>query len=204
MTAQLGTKSSREILAEALAHRHSVFLSGDNLGVTFQTYLIKVSETYDHLVIENRIKPRYISRFAQSQRFGLQVGMVRFTTDKVRSDGEHIVYHLKEDSVIEETRQAERFAFTADERVVAEILNPFDGETRLSKSVMDMSATGLSLRTTFDSKLFRPGTQLPTIRVLIDGEPYMQGAGTVVYTRKLMDLGGQLRTQVGVKFEDKK
>ena len=67
--------------------------------------------------------------------------MVRFQSDRIASDGEHIVFPLKDDAVIEETRQSERFSFTADERVVSEILNPFDGETRLSKSVMDMSAT---------------------------------------------------------------
>jgi hypothetical protein len=190
---------SREILTDSHQAKTSVFFSGDGLGITFQTFILAVAE--HHLVLENRIKPKFIRQVVQSKRFSIQARMVRFQSDTIGSDGEHIVFPLKEDAVIEETRQAERFSFAADERVITEILNPFDGETRLSKSVMDMSATGLSLRTTVDSELFKQGTFLPSIRVLIDGEPYVQGPGRVVYSRKLMDLGGQLRTQVGIKFE---
>lgn len=191
--------TSREILTESLAAKTSVFFSGDGLDITFQTHILAVDE--HHLIVENRIKPRFIRQVMGSSRFSLQVRMVRFQADRIGSDGEHLVFPLKEDTVIEETRQAERYSFAADERVVSEILNPFDGETRLSKTVMDMSATGLSLRTTFDSKLFKPDTLLPSIRVLIDGEQYVQGPGRVVYSRKLIDLAGQQRTQVGIKFE---
>lgn len=179
--------------------KQSVFLSGNKLAITFQTYITAVTD--DHVVIENRVKPRFIRQFCLSSQFGLQAHMVRYQSDEIRSDGENIIFPLKENSLIEETRQAERFSFTADERVITEILNPFDNETRLSKSVMDMSATGLSLRTTFDSKLFSPNTLLPNIKVLIDGELYIQSAGRVVYSRKLLDLKGALRTQVGIKFE---
>lgn len=190
---------SREILALSHAQKTPVLFSGLGLGITFQTYILKVAA--DHVLLENRVKPRFVGEVMRSKTFGMQARMVRFQSDKVWSDGEHIVFPLKEDSVIEETRQAERYSFTADERVVSEILNPFDNDTRLTKSVMDMSATGLSLRTTFESQLFKQGTFLPSIRVLIDGNVYTQAAGRVVYTRKLMDLSGQLRTQVGIKFE---
>ena len=189
-----------EILSEVLAQKAPVLFSGDGLNITFQTHILAVAK--DHVVLENRVKPRFINQVSKSKQFGLQARMVRFGSNSISSDGEHIIFPLKENSIIEETRQAERFSFTADERVISEILNPFDGETRLSKSVMDMSATGLSLRTTFESNLFKQGTFLPSIRVLIDGEPYVQGPGRVVYNRKLIDLTGQMRLQVGVKFEN--
>lgn len=192
-------QKSREILDAALARKQTVLVSSSGLDITFQSFVLAVES--DHLLLQNRIPPKYIRAFAAGDRFGLQAGMVRFQSDAIRSDGEHIVFPLKEDSVIEETRQAERFAFNADERVVAEILNPFDEETCISKSVMDMSATGLSLRTILESKLFKPDTQLPSIRVLIGGELYMQATGRIVYRRKLMDLSGQMRLQVGIKFD---
>ena len=191
---------NQKVLSDAHHERQSVFISGDGLPITFQTFILDVRD--DHVKLSNRIKPRFISAFVASRAFSLQAGMVRFQSDRISSDGEHIIFPLKADAVIEETRQAERFSFAADERVIAEILNPFDGETRLSKAVMDMSATGLSLRTTFESKLFQPETYLPQIRVLIGGEIYKQGPGRVVYRRKLMDLGGLMRNQVGVKFEN--
>lgn len=192
--------SAFEILSEVLAQKAPVLFSGDGLNVTFQTHVLAVAK--DHVVLENRVKPRFIKQLTNSKTFGLQARMVRFVSGGISSDGEHVIFPLKENSIIEETRQAERFSFTADERVISEILNPFDGETRLSKSVMDMSATGLSLRTTFESRLFKQGTFLPSIRVLIDGEPYVQGPGRVVYNRKLIDLSGQMRLQVGIKFEN--
>jgi hypothetical protein len=190
---------SREALVESLQSKTPVFFAALDPAITFQTFILAVKD--DHVLMENRVKPRYIRQVAGAKGFTLQARMVRFKTDRIGSDGEHIIFPLKGDSVIEETRQAERYSFAADERVVTEILNPFDGETRLSKSVMDMSATGLSLSTTYESRLFRPDIFLPTIRVLIDGEPYTQAAGSVVYNRKLIDLSGQLRTQVGIKFE---
>lgn len=189
-----------DILSEVLQQKQPVLFSGDGINITFQTHVLAVAK--DHVVLENRVKPRFINALVKSKTFGLQARMVRFSASEIRSDGEHIIFPLKENSIIEETRQAERFSFTADERVISEILNPFDGETRLSKSVMDMSATGLSLRTTFESRLFKQGTFLPSIRVLIDGEPYVQGPGRVVYNRKLIDLTGQMRLQVGIKFEN--
>jgi len=190
---------NQKVLADACHERRSVFISGDSLQITFQTFILAVHA--DHVTLSNRIKPRFISAFVASRAFSLQAGMVRYQSDHISSDGEHMIFPLKADAVIEETRQAERISFAADERVIAEILNPFDGETRLSKAVMDMSSTGLSLRTSFESKLFQPETYLPQIRVLIGGEIFKQGPGRVVYRRNLMDLGGQMRSQVGVKFE---
>lgn len=192
-------KKNRELLESCLKQKQSVFLSGNKLAITFQTYITAVGD--DYVVLENRVKPCFIKQFSKSGQFTLQAHMIRYQTDQIRSDGENIIFPLKENSLIEETRQAERYSFTADERVITEILNPFDQETRLSKSVMDMSATGLSLRTAFDSKLFTPDILLPNIKVLIDGELYIQSSGKVVYSRKLLDLKGSLRTQIGIKFE---
>jgi len=192
-------QKNRDLLESCWKSKQSVFLSGGKLAITFQTYITAVTD--DHVVIENRVKPRFIRQFSKSEQFTLQAQMVRYQTDAIHSDGESIIFPLQENSVIEETRQAERFSFSADERVITEILNPFDNETRLSKPVMDMSATGLSLRTNFDSKLFSPDILLPNIKVLIDGELYIQSSGRVVYSRKLLDLKGSLRTQVGIKFD---
>jgi len=192
-------QKNRELLEGCWKSKHSVFLSGGKLAITFQTYITAVTD--EHVVLENRVKPRFIRQFSKSDQFTLQAQMIRYQSNAVFSDGENIIFPLKENSAIEETRQAERFSFSADERVITEILNPFDNETRLSKPVMDMSATGLSLRTNFDSKLFSSDILLPNIKVLIDGELYIQTSGRVVYSRKLLDLKGSLRTQVGIKFE---
>src|SRR5437764_586277 len=94
---------SREILTDSLAAKNSVFFSGDGLPITFQTFILAVGT--DHIVLENRIRPRFIRSVVNSKRFSLQARMVRFQCDHVGSDGEHLIFPLKEDSVIEETRQ---------------------------------------------------------------------------------------------------
>jgi hypothetical protein len=192
--------ASYEILRDTLTQKSSVFFSGDGTNVTFQSRLIEVNE--DSIKLENTVIPKYIRDLLGSKHYSLMVQMIRFQADKLNTDGVNLIFPLKEDSVIQETRGSERFVFSADERVVCEFMNPFDEETRLTKSVMDMSATGLSIRTTYDSKLFERGTRFPQLRVLIDGELYTQTTGSVVYTRRLLDLHGHLRLQVGIKFEN--
>lgn len=190
---------SLEILRDAAATRKPVFFSGDGLDVTFQTYILSVTD--DEIWLENRVPPEHISKFIHSKNFALLVSMVRFQAKRLDNDGQNLRFPLTKDSLIEETRGSERYSFSSDEHVICEFLNPFDHETRLSKTVIDMSATGLSIRTTLESQLFRPGNVLPELQVLIDGEPYTRGRGRIVYTRKLMDLRGGLRLQVGIKFE---
>lgn len=187
------------LLQEAQSVKIPVLFSGDGLGITFQTHIHKVDK--EMVLLDNRVPPRFIRAVSTSKNFGMLARMVRFQSDRIETDGERIIFPLGENSLIEETRQAERFSFAAEERVIVEILNPYDGETRLSKAVMDMSATGMSLSTTFESQLFKPDTFLPSLRVMIDGELYTQTRGRVVYNRKLLDLSGQLRMQIGIKFE---
>jgi len=190
-----------EVLNSTMRNRSPVFFSGGSTDITFETRIKKIDS--ERVFLENTVKPEFITGVAKSQRFMIQVQMVRFQADRIDSDGQHIVFPLKAMSVIEETRQSERFPFSAEERVICELLNPFDNETRIFKNVMDMSAMGLSLRTRFESRLFSPGTSIPEIKVLIDGKPYASASGTIVYNRKLMTLRGRIRLQVGIKFDEK-
>ena len=188
----------RSLLSETHKGKKSVFLSGNQLDISFQTFIKAIDDS--QVILENSVKPQFIGEMCQSGKFFLQVRMIRFEAKELGSDGVNLIFPISDNLIVEETRQSERFPFTDEEKVFCEILNPFDGETLLRKSVMDMSATGLSLRTTFPSQLFSPGTELPNLKVLIDGELYTEGVGTVVYGRKVLDVKGKLRTQVGIKF----
>jgi hypothetical protein len=188
----------RQVLIDAHVEKLPVFLTGDALPITFQTYVLGTAS--DHIVLENRIKPEYIRAFRSSKTYIVQAEMVRFKSQALEVDGVSLIFPISDESVIGETRQSERLAFTNEERVVAEILNSFDGETLVTKSVMDISANGLSLRTSFDSPLFSPGNTLPSIKIMIDGNLFKEIKGEIVYNKRFMDLSGQLRIQVGVKF----
>lgn len=188
----------RQVLIDAHVDKQPVFLTGDALPITFQTFVLGTAS--DHILLENRIKPEYIRKFRSSKTFIVQAEMVRFKSQALDVDGVNLIFPISDESVIGETRQSERLAFTNEERVVVEILNPFDGETRVTKSVMDISANGLSLRTSFDSPLFSPGNILPSLKIIIDGNTFKEVKGETVYNKRFMDLSGKLRIQVGVKF----
>lgn len=190
-----------ELLNTTIRSKKPVYFSASGVDITFETRIKKIDQTKVYL--ENTVRPEFITKVAKSEKFTIQVQMLRFQAENIDTDGQHIVFPLKDMTMIEETRQSERFPFTAEERVVCEILNPFDNETRILKSVMDMSATGLSIRTRFDSSLFAPGVELSDVRVLIDNKLYTAASGAVVYKRKLMTIKGKLRLQIGIKFADK-
>jgi len=193
-------KNSKKAFQKALNDKSAAYISSDALPISFQTKILKIED--DHLVLKNTVTPEYISRVMEGKNFFFQVSMVRYQASKMMTDGSNIIYPLSDSSLIKDERQAERFSFTAEEKVICEILNPHDLETRISKPVLDMSAYGLSFRTTFDSKLIVPGTSLKEIRVLIDGEPYKSTSGKIIYQRRLMNMQGQIRIQVGIKFDN--
>ncbi len=189
----------KKILEKALKEQYPVIFSGSELDISFQTLVVDYKE--DLVLIENRIPPEYIRKFCASKNFQLLCDTIRFQVGEIRHEGRHIGFPLiSNGSPINELRRSERFSFSPDERVFCEIINPFDGETKLTKAVMDMSATGLSLRTSFESMLFVAGIRLPYLRVLVDNDLYVQCVGQVVYRRKIFDLKGRLRMQVGIKF----
>lgn len=175
-----------------------VLLSGNAIPIAFQTFIKQIE--LNNIYLKNTIKPEFIREFLKSTEFTLQAQMMRFQTNAILSSGDQLIFPLLVNSVIEETRQAERYSFSSNEKVTAEIINPYDNETKLTKSVMDMSATGISIRTSINSNLFHPGLEIAKIKVLLDGVIYTQSSGCVIYNRQLLDHHGHLHAQVGIKF----
>ena len=189
-----------QLLQQAATENSLVYLSAPGLQVTFQLRLTEAKPTY--LLLNNCIPAEHITSVMKARDLSLQVEMVRFRCVALGSDGLRLLFPLEDDAIIEETRQSERFSFSNEERVVCEVFNPFDGETRLTKTVMDLSANGLSLRTTFDSALFEPGVELPELKIIVDGEKYRSSSGRVVYKRRLINIDGKQRLQVGVQLDE--
>ncbi len=189
-----------DVLKECAEKKSPVFFSTDKVPIVFQTFILKAEN--DHILLENRVTPSHIIEVVKSDKFYLQCQMMRFVSEKIDSNGVHIVFPLESLVAIEETRQARRFPFEADERVVVEILNPIDNETMLIKSVMDMSSHGISIKTRYASKLFAPGTEFKDMRILIDGNLYNTVSGKVVYGRRFIGIDGKSYNQIGLQFED--
>ena len=186
------------ILEHCLKSRTPVFISSAGLDIAFQTVIKEIDGPM--VVLENMVRPEYISRFVNCDKYYLQCKMLRFQSTSVSPRGSFMAFEIQQNSLVEETRQSERLNFSKDEKVLAEILNPFDLKTTLRRHVMDMSATGLSLRINSPSKPFSAGVILPQIQVNIAGKNWARTPAEVVYNRKFIDLQGHLRVQVGLKF----
>ena len=86
------TSSSVSMIKKAIQSKEQVFLSADNLPITFQTRLLKI--TQDFLVVYNAITPEYISKAITSRNFSLQIANLRFQAKKISSNGEHILFQI--------------------------------------------------------------------------------------------------------------
>ena len=188
----------QELLVDCQKRKIPVFVGSNGIDISFQTLIKSIEDS--QLLLENMVRPEYIRKFTSGSKFFLQCKMIRLQSSATKPHGSLMAFLMEDNSVIEETRQSERFMFSPEERVIADILNPWDHKTMIKRPVMDMSATGLSLRMNIASKAFAPGTMLPDVKVVIDGKPYTRASAEVVYNRRFMDLQGRLRVQVGVKF----
>ena len=182
-----------------VAMREPAYLASSGSDVTFQA-LISGMEG-DKIIIANPIRPALIKSFSQADKFYLQCRMIRLQTSTLEPAGTHMLFKIEENSFIAETRTEERLIFASDENVTCQILNPYDQQTILQKKVLDISPSGLSIRTQRPSQLFQQGTVFEKLKILIDGKIYTESSGRIVYCRKLMDLKNKLNVQVGIKLD---
>lgn len=183
----------RHIRAEC----HAV-MSSSSLNISFATRVLEV--TGDRLVVANTVPFTMISSFTKSSEFTLLVDLLRIQTDRVESDGKNMVFMARQIESISETRGDERFTFSSQEHVRCEMLNPADEETMLVKQVLDMSASGFSLKTHANSALFSPGRHFRAIKVMIGSKLYTTRDAIAVYQRKFIDEDGKMYQQAGFKF----
>lgn len=192
------TPTQRAELDKAAKNRLPLFLTVEGMEISFQTEILQVKDT--HLVIENCIPPDYVRKARESNRFFIQFNMLRYQCDRIGTDGKHIIFPFSELTAIEETRSLERISFTAEEKVVCQITNPYDRRTLLKKPIIDLSANGVAVRTHIDSSLFSRGLVLDHVEVTVDDNTFAKTRGEVVYIRSLMDVRGARFLQVGIKF----
>ncbi|MFK7822528.1 MAG: hypothetical protein AB8G05_00100 [Oligoflexales bacterium] len=186
------------LVKKAIQKKDSVYFTTKNVPITFQTRII--AQTKNHFTVFNAVSPEYIKAIMDSKNYFLQISTHRFHCEKIESDGEHILFPIKHASLLKDIRQEQRFSFSDDQKVFCEILNPYDMQTILRKPVIDLSASGVSIRNYFESELFKAKTHLPEIKILIDNAEHTSHSGEIIYIRKLMNLKREKSIQVGIKF----
>lgn len=188
-----------ELIQESVRRRSQVFFSASEVKIVFQTQILSLKNKA--IVLANTVPPDYIAQLVKSSQFFLKVQAVRFVCERILSDGVHILFPLEDMRQIEDSRSAKRFIFDSNERVVLEVLNPIDQETVLRKAVLDMSTTGLSIRTPSPSELYAPGQKFRNMKIIMDGKIYNEVDAHVVYQQVFLSQKGKRYCQVGFKFE---
>lgn len=194
------TPTQRQDLDAAAAKKIPMFLSADGMDIGFQTEIVQVRDS--HLVIENCVPPELIRSISTGKRFFMQINMMRYMSDKIDTDGKHILFPFNDMTAIEETRILERISFTADEKVLCQFVNPYDHKTLLRKPVIDLSANGVAIKGQMDSRLFSRGLVFDGIEIQVDENRFATTSGEVVYIRSIMDIRGGQFLQIGIKFHE--
>lgn len=189
----------QEILRQCCVRKTPVFFAADGVDVLFETLILSVMD--DAVMLANNIPPDYITRTIASNRFSVQAQMVQLVSENIHSDGVNIVFPFRTLKAMEETRQTERVTFSPGEKVTVEMLNPVDQETVLTKSVIDLSDAGLSIRTSPHSRLYEPGLMFEDMKVYMNGKLKKKTSGRVVYQRLYLNQSGKRFRQVGFRFE---
>ena len=192
-------QATLDILQKTAKEKTPILLSGDGVNIAFQTEILEIKG--QHLLIKNRIPPEHITNLVRSKKFILQIEMLRMECLKIHSDGSHIIFPLANLDEIEDNRKAERF-FLSQKDVHLEVKNPYDKETILRKSIIDLSNTGVSIKSPVNSKLYAPGTQFTDMNILVDGKVYSTATGQVVYSRRFLDIKGKYYYQIGFRFDE--
>ena len=188
----------QHMLREHWRKKLSVFLSGSSLPALFQSRILSIGD--NNITLTNTVPPTYIAEFLKAGQFTLTVGLARFSSTEISGDGVNLMFKMDKMTEINDTRQDARIPFESHENVFLEIINPYDNETILRKPIIEMSSAGLSIKTSWDSKLFLPSTEFSQLKVLIDGNLYHQADGKVVYNRLFFDLTRKMYHQVGFQL----
>lgn len=188
-----------ELLRECVQRKSMVYFSASNVPIVFQTQIHSVRS--NAIVIMNSVPPDYISGVVSSPLFFLKLQTIRLVCTKLTTDGVHLLYALDSTQVVEDNRSAKRFHFDSREGAYLEMVNPVDQSTVLTKTLLDMSATGLSFRTPVESKLYAPGQRLEKLRIIMGGRLHSEVSGHVVYQQTFLNQNGKSYCQVGFKFD---
>jgi hypothetical protein len=171
-------------------------LAAAGLDTSFVTRILNVSDGF--LTLQNTVPLKYISSFIEAPSHFLTTGSFRLSASQISSDGVNLVFSYNDIEQTSESRAEERIPIVKEE-AWCEFVNPIDGRSKIRKRILDISKTGLSLVTTWNSDLLKPGRELPEITLDMAGVR-QHVSGKIVYNRKFVSINGRIRHQIGIQL----
>lgn len=193
--------SNEKTLNESAKSGGTAFLNSNSLPISFQTKILTHDE--NHIRLKNNVPYEYILQFNEGSLYELNTGIQKYSTEKVQSDGENIMFSIKDSQTVVETRNDSRTYFQSDDQVYCIIKNPYDKVTHIKKNLIDISNGGFGLTTDFDSKLFNPKTIIDECIIFTDHQKHIKCSCEVVYKKKYHSLLNKTSLQVGFKYLEK-
>lgn len=191
-----------EILTAIKQNNKEVILSTDSTSYSFLTRIKSVAG--NRIVLLNSIPPSLIKSALESTESYLSMQGTSLRGEKLSGDGKHLFFTVLSDSSHTETRGEERLSFDPDENVNVEFLNPLDKKTTFKRKVLDISPSGFSFESYFDSKLFDKGQIIENIDIKFGDKKMKHFSAKVMYKKRLFDTLHRQRYQIGLKIEQEK
>lgn len=185
-------------LETCMNRKASCFLSVDTMQLYYETHIHQVAQ--DSILLKNTIPYTLIKEFSQGNKYYLSCFQTTFESTSISSNGVDIVFPVSIHSVSQNVREEERYAFTNDENVKLQIRNPWDKETILEKTIIDLSSSGVSFRTKPQRSIFSVGQEFSELRVIAEKMKDKIHSGVVKYNREYIDLKGKIVCQVGIEL----
>lgn len=193
-----------QIAQEAFESRTRVLLSLDGSSYNFLTYVVGI-ETKDgkspyKISLFNSIPPSLITEINESTAAHLTFPSIVVEGGKLSGDGKNLIFYPKSFMRHSETRGEDRDVFGENEKAFIEFKNPYDKKTIYRKPIFDISKSGLSFETYFDSLLFNPGESMGGLVISTESTTTEDVSATVIYKKKLFDTEHRQRYHIGLKL----
>ena len=177
-----------------------IVLTFESNSNSFLTYLIDYNR--HEITLYNSITPNLISSVQQAEQTFLTVAESTLIGGRISGDGKHLIFKPHDIIFHKNTREEERLSFNPEEKVYLEFTNPYDKITKFKKKIFDVSSSGLSFETRYDSKLFSEKQIIENMIIKAGDRQLRKCTGEVIYKKKLFDLDMRQRYQIGMKLTD--
>ena len=187
-----------EIINEARREKTTTYFSCSEVSSLFQVIISKVNNNFIYL--ENNIPLFLIKKIFSSKKFYINLSLLILESDDFKTDGEHLIFNIKNIQNVTNMRKHERFYFSQDEKAYGCFINPYDKETKIERKIIEMSEGGFSMESSFDSLLLQNSSIIGDVTININERKHLTKNVEVVYSKKIYLLSGEKVNQVGCKF----
>ena len=187
-----------DYIKKSQENQETFVLSPKDQKISFFFEVLKISN--DEMVIKNPIPPIHAPYVMSSSSYTVFFKNFWINIDKIIPSGTNILIKIPLEIHRMQNRIEERTYFSTKDNVYATILHPFDSGTIIKRKVLDLSESGMSIRSRFRTKLMEPGRIFQEIKIYKNDNILIQKKAKVIYLKQIVDLQGMAQFQVGMQF----